>query len=413
MGKTVGIEKLAVYPCSLSLSMETLAKARGADPKHPLEELMVTSRSINPVWEDPVTMAANAALDVLEGEDPDDIALLICGTESSLDYGKPMSTYVQRHAGISNNCRNFEAKHACYGGSAGLMMAAHWVASGYNRGRKALVITSDQSRTHLGKPWEYVLGAGSVAMIISDTPNVLEFELEHNGFWTQEIHDTYRPTSRREVGHADTSLFGYLEGLEGSLAHYCEQVGEFDYEERFKKHIYHVPFGGMTMRGHKAALRQLYRGKRKFTAREAREHWEARTAIGLQYNSQLGGTYTSATFVALAGLIDACDDLEAGDRISMYTYGSGSCAEFYGAKIGDKAKQTIAGAKIQDKLDARQELTIAEYEAVESARAEVIDQPTFKVDKSGLNDLYKRVYEGSGRVVLDNVDEFERHYRRA
>lgn len=96
----------------------------------------------------------NAALAVVSPQDREDIEVGDClGTESSPDSGKPMSTYVQRWCQIEPNCRNFEAKHACYGGTSALMMAAHWVASGAAPGKKALVVTSDQSRTHLGQPW--------------------------------------------------------------------------------------------------------------------------------------------------------------------------------------------------------------------------------------------------------------------
>ena len=109
----VGIEKITAYPCTMSLDMETLAKARGADPSHPLEELLVTSRSVNPPWEDPVTMAVNAANTLLEGEDRSSIEMVVVGTESSVDFGKPISTWVQRHANLGANCRNFETNHAC------------------------------------------------------------------------------------------------------------------------------------------------------------------------------------------------------------------------------------------------------------------------------------------------------------
>ena len=61
----VGIERIAAYPCTLSLDMRTLAEARDHDPNHPIGELWVTSRSLNPVWEDPVTMAVNAARGLL------------------------------------------------------------------------------------------------------------------------------------------------------------------------------------------------------------------------------------------------------------------------------------------------------------------------------------------------------------
>ena len=65
-----------------------------------------------------------------------------------------------------------------------------------------------------------------VAMLISDQPDVMELELDRCGFWTNEIFDTYRPTSRHEVGHADTSLFGYLDALDGAYDDFIANVGD-------------------------------------------------------------------------------------------------------------------------------------------------------------------------------------------
>jgi len=413
----VGIERIAAYPCTLALDMRELAEARDHDPRHPIDELWVNARSVNPPWEDPVTMAVNAALRVVTPQDREDIELIIVGTESSPDYGKPMSTYVHRWCQIQPNCRNFEAKHACYGGTSGLMMAAHWVASGASPGKKALVVTSDQSRTHLGQPWEYVLGAAATAMIVSAEPDVLEIELDKTGYWTSEIFDTYRPTSQKEVGHADISLYGYLEALEGAYDHFLRKVGPIDYDSFFKKHVYHVPFGGMTFRAHRALLRRwtAHMGSADLGVKAAREHFERKSKPALKYNAQFGGTYTSATFIALMGLIDSFDDLDPGDRVSMFSYGSGSCAEFYSGKIGPHARERVAAAALQAGLDARQRLTVADYEAVERARSEQIDRSDFSVDHTGaeigLAGLYDRVYAGTGRLVLDGVSEYQRNYR--
>ena len=76
----VGIEKITAYPSTLALDMKDLAIARGVDIKHPLEELLVTSRSMNPVWEDPVTMAVNAAMEIVDDEDRQKIELIVVGT---------------------------------------------------------------------------------------------------------------------------------------------------------------------------------------------------------------------------------------------------------------------------------------------------------------------------------------------
>jgi hydroxymethylglutaryl-CoA synthase len=404
----VGIEKIAAYPCTLSLDMRALAEARGADPAHPLDELWVASRSLNPVWEDPVTMAVNAALKVVSPEDREKIELIIVGTESSPDFGKPMSTYVQRHCGIGPNCRNFETKHACYGGTSAVMMAAHWIATGVRPGAKALVVTADQSRTHIGKPWEYVLGAASAAMLISDQPDLFEFELGHNGYWTQEIFDTYRPTSTKEVGHADTSLFGYLEASEGSFDNFMERSDSPNYDEYFKKHIYHVPFGGMTYRAHRAIMR---RAGLKLKNSEMRAHFERKSKPALRYNRSFGGTYTSATFIAMMGLVDGCDDLVEGDRVSVFSYGSGSCAEFYPLVVGPRAHEVVAEARLAEGLASRREVSVEEYEAIEAQRSSHVDQSDFKVDHSALGSHYAEAYEGRGLLVLDAVEEYERKYR--
>src|SRR5690606_9572173 len=360
---------------------------------------------------DPVTMAVNAARGLLDGEDPEQVEMIVVGTESSVDFGKPISTWVQRLAEVGPHCRNFETKHACYGGTGALMTAAHWIASGHNRGKKALVVCADQSRIHLGKPWEFVLGAAATAMLISDKPDFLEFELDNHGYWTNEISDTYRPTSRDEVGHADTSLFGYLEAVEGACEHFMRVSGEPDYDRNFARHVYHVPFGAMTYRAHRAVVR---RWVPELGKKEVQAHFERKSKPGLRYNRRFGGTYTSATFLALMGTIAAAADgneLRPGDRVSVFSYGSGSCSEFYPVRVGERAKEIVAQARLDEQLDARRKVTVPEYEAIEQLRASYVEGRDYETDKSGPTGHYQEVYAGRGLCVLDGVSGWERRYR--
>ena len=177
-----GIEKIGIYPTSFALDMKRLCEARKHDIADIRDTMMIDERSVNPAWEDPVTMAVNAANRMLTDEDRANIELLIVASESGVDQEKPMSTWVQRYLGLSPNVRNFELKHACYGGTVGLRMALGWIASGMARGKKALVISTDQSRMHLHMPWEFVMGAGSAALLVSDNPALLEVELDKSGY---------------------------------------------------------------------------------------------------------------------------------------------------------------------------------------------------------------------------------------
>ena len=405
--RPVGIERIAAYPCTLAIGMETLARGRDHDPKHPIEELLVQARSLNPLWEDPITMAVNAARALLTEEDRAAIELIVVGTESSPDFGKPISTYVQRWCDIQPNCRNFETKHACYGGTAALMTAAHWVAAGVRPGKKALVITTDQSRAHLGKPWEYVLGAGSAAMLVSDQPDVLELDLANHGYWTTEIADTFRPSPAHEEGNVHESLYAYLDALEGAYAHFeSMSVGEIDYANHFAKNLYHVPFGGMTFQAHRTLLRRSAR----MSARQVREHFEAKTLPSLRYTTQMGGTYTSAVYLALMGLVASCDDLAPGDRIGVLSYGSGSCAEFFAPRIGANPRAGVLSGALDQAIDERSFVGVEEYERLERGRIALATESSYRVDLGELDGLYSRLYAGRRRLVLRGVDEWTRHY---
>jgi hydroxymethylglutaryl-CoA synthase len=402
----VGIEKIGVYPGSFALEMKRLCEARRHDFADIRDTMMIDERSVNAAWEDPVTLAVNAANRMLTDEDRARIELLIVGSESSVDQEKPISTWVQRYLQLSSNCRNFELKHACYGGTAGLRMALGWIASGMARGAKALVISTDQSRMHFGMPWEFVMGAGAVALLVSDAPRFFEVELDKSGYYTEEVSDTTRPTSRVETGNSVTSLFSYMEALEGAYSHFLARLGEpIDFDTYFKKHVYHAPFGGMTLRAHRALLRRstsLGKG-------EALAHFQRKSAAALRHLRRMGGTYGASTFIGLLSLIEGSDDLSPGDRVSMFSYGSGSCAEFYCGLVGSDARAVAAEAELGALLDARYSLTVRQYEDIERERTCWIDCGDFAPSLDGFDDWYDRHYRGQGYLVFQGIAE---HYRR-
>ncbi len=393
--RRVGIEKICAYPCGAQLDFRQLAEARGEDPDHPTELLMMDRRGVNPCYEDLVTMAVNAAKPMLTAEDLAQVEMLLVGTESSWDQGKPISTFIHRHLGIGPNCRNFETKHACYGGTCALMAAAHWVASGVGGSAKALVIGTDQSRANIGEKFEYVMGAGAVAMLVSDQPKVVELELETNAYWTKEVGDTFRPTSKEEAGNTDESLYCYLEGLDGAYEHF-KRKNDFDYINRFKQHVYHVPFSAMSYRAHRALLKQEGHGRRA----QVEQSFAQKVKPSLSYSRQFGGIYTAANYIGLMGVLNAADNLEPGDHISIFSYGSGSGSEMFSLTAGPDFKKAIAEAALQDKIDARKLLTVEQYEELERERTSLVDVATYEPRFDAAGGLYESHYAGSGRLVL-------------
>ena len=169
----------------------------------------------------------------------------------------------------------------------------------------------------------------------------------------------------------------------------------------------------MTYRAHRAVMRRWAPGLKN---KQLRAHFERKSKPGLKYNRRYGGTYTSATFLAMMGTISAgAEELKAGERISVFSYGSGSCSEFYPIRIGEGAREIVAKVDLDAGLDARASVTVPEYEAIEEARASYVDNANFETDKSGpegaWGKLYAEAYEGKGLCVLDGVDNWERSYR--
>ena len=243
--RRIGIEKINLYGSSLFLDQRKLALARDRDPQKVVADFLIDTRSLNPLYEDTVTMGANAAAPLLADEDRDSIGLLVVGTESSVDFGKPISTNLHGALGLPSNVRNFETKHACYSGVAALDTALNWLAAGLNRGRKALVISTDSSRMHLHAKEEFVLGGVASAVLLSDSPKVIEYDLSWRGTWTTDVYDTFRPSARREMGNNEVSLYSYLDALEGAYNDYvaARRNGDgSDFDRFFAQNCYHTPF---------------------------------------------------------------------------------------------------------------------------------------------------------------------------
>ena len=407
MEKKYGIEKISVYPTALELDLETLAKARGYDVEHMRKELMVEKRGVNPPWEDTVTMAVNAAKPMLTKEDIDSIGLLILATETGLDHEKALSSWVFHYLGLPSACRHFEVKIACYSGTAALKMAISWLQSGMiKKEQKALVITTDESLNSILKPWEYVCGGGSVALLVSDKPDFLTLEVEKFGIYAHEVADVIRPLPWLETGNSEHSLFSYMEALAETYEDYEANVGSIDFSTYFKQNVYHVPFSGISFRAHK----QLMRASSDATIEEVNESFKNKVLPSISYSKDIGGTYGGSIFIALLATIDHVNDLKADDRIGVFSYGSGSCAEFYSVLVTEKSKEVAKRAGLKELINKRYKITVEQYEAMEIDRERRIKEGDFDPNFDIVPGLYDAAYKGKGLLVYKGSKGYYRTY---
>jgi polyketide biosynthesis 3-hydroxy-3-methylglutaryl-CoA synthase-like enzyme PksG len=406
----VGIEAINVYAARAALDVRQLFLARGLDMQR-FSNLMMAQKSINLPCEDPVTNAVNAAkplIDALAPAERDRIELVIVGTESGLDYAKPISTYIHEYLGLNRRCRSFETKHACYGGTAALQMAASFVAASAIPDVKALVIAAEAaSVADRSSYWEPSQGAGAVSMLVSDRPDILALDPGANGYYTYEVMDTLRPRPDLEAGDTDLSLLAYLECLQKSYELYRERVAGADLVETFDYLVFHAPFAGMVKGAHRTLLRRQHGMRPELIERD----FEARTAPSLLYCSRIGNLYSASLYAALCSLIDHTE-FDTARRIGLFSYGSGCASEFYSGVVPGTARAKLAGLQIRAAIDRRRSLTMDEYELVSDLSVQRMGGVREQVfETSPYRAAYEECLAGQGLLVLDRVVNFHRRYR--
>ena len=285
-------------------------------------------------------------------------------------------------------------------------MAIGWLSSGMvKKGQKALVITSDESLNSIHKPWEYVCGGGSVALLVSDKPDFLEIEVEKFGLYAHEVADVIRPLPWLETGNSEHSLFSYMEALAATYEDFEVNVGSVDFNTYFKNNVYHVPFSGISFRAHK----QLMRMSSDASIEEVNESFKNKVLPSIAYSKEIGGTYGGSVFIALLATIDQVD-LKANDRIGVFSYGSGSCAEFYCVLVTEKSKEVAKKAGLPAILQKRYKINVSQYEAMETDRERRIKEGDFVPNYNMVEGLYEKAYKGKGLLIYKGSKGYYRTY---
>jgi hydroxymethylglutaryl-CoA synthase len=372
--KPIGIDAIALAVPEGYVDLEDLASARGVPPAKFTEGLGVRRMAVARAHEDPVALAANAArrLFAKGNIDPEKIGLCIVGTETAVDHSKPVAAYLHRLLGLPTRCRVFEAKHACFGGTAGLFNAVDWIASGSARGRQALVVCTDVARYALNSPGEPTQGAGAVAMIISENPRLVALEPGINGSYARDVDDFWRPLySKEAVVDGHHSVQCYLDALAGAYSAWQEASREAGYHPTsIVRRCYHVPYGKMAKKAHRHCMSLEGKSDSQADASFAEE-----VAVSLELPSQIGNIYTGSLYLALASLLNAeAAELE-GKRVGLFSYGSGCAAEFFAGRVVEGAGKFVEQLALAEPLVDRRHYTIPEYEAIRGADHEVDRRP--------------------------------------
>lgn len=419
----VGIEAINLYGGSAFVDVMQLAAHRKLDTAR-FDNLLMKQKSVALPFEDPVSFAINAAkpiIDSLSDQEKDRIELLITCSESGIDFGKSISTYVHHYLGLNRNCRLFELKQACYSGTAGLQMAVNFILSQVSPGAKALVIATDLSRflvtedgDALTMDWAFFEpsgGAGAVALLVSEAPEIFQMDVGANGYYSFEVMDTCRPVPDSEAGNADLSLLSYLDCCDQTFQEYKKRVPEVDYRTSFRYLCFHTPFGGMV----KGAHRNMMRKHSDINRDEINEDFNERAQPGLTYCQRVGNIMGATIMVSLLSAIEN-GAFDTPQRIGCFSYGSGCCSEFYSGVASASGQKKLALMLIARQLDARHELTMDEYDAIlNGSHAVKFGTRNVLLDLNLIPAVWDSIQShvvttGRRRIFLKEIKDFYRTY---
>ena len=370
---TVGIDKISFFVPPYFVDMTDLAHARGVDPNKFHIGIGQDQMAVNAKTQDIVTFAANAAKHILTADDLEKIDMVIVATESGIDESKAAAVVLHRLLGVQPFARAFEIKEACYGGTAGLQFAKNHVT--LHPESKVLVVATDIAKYGLNSGGEPTQGAGAVAMLIAAEPKILALA-DDSVMFTQDIYDFWRP-----VGHDYPLVDGPLSN-ETYIASFQKVWRESQRRHGYTLADYqalafHIPY---TKMGKKALLSIL---ETETEAEQARIL--ARYEESIAYSRRTGNLYTGSLYLGLISLLENSTDLKAGDRIGLFSYGSGAVGELFSGQLVAGYEEQLLKNLHSDLLAQRQQLSIAAYEEMFADKlatdhdAEVTDELLFSL----------------------------------
>jgi len=404
---TVGIDAVEIWAGKCKLDLPgTFAPEKDEDPDKYRKGLGLENSSFPDVYEDIVTMGANAAKRLMDrkGLEPDDIGRIDVATESAFDNSKPVSTYIagcleEVYDGDFHHANKGERKFACIAGTQSIDDAYNWIKAGRNRGRSAIVVATDTALYARGSSGEATQGAGAVAMLITEDPSLVELSTEQ-GYGSADETDFLKPNQQFPSVDGKRSMQVYLARMREAVEDF-ESVAWDMHPDDFAYIPFHTPFPGMVRKAGLLGYRHMIRdteieddlageiGRQpregEYDDREAYEEairdymdelkrtdryqsWYADTIDPtLSISREVGNWYTGSVHVARASALKTAAEQGrdlAGEKLLVGSYGSGAQAEIHAETVADGWLDEIEKLNIDEQLEARYDLDFEEYEQI-------------------------------------------------
>lgn len=385
----IGIDAISLFTSNQYIDLAEIATHRHLPADKYYNALGQYQMSVSAVDEDVITLAANAAARIINDENRHSITHVFFGTESGVDQSKSAATYIHGLLQLSPTCRAIEIKQACYGATAGIQMGLALIAR--DPSQKILVLASDIARYGLASEGESSQGCGAVAILLSANPRILTISSE-SGFYTQDIMDFWRPNYRDEAlveGLYSSRM--YLQCLEKCWQSYHAK-SQRSFSE-YTQFCYHTPVAKLAEKAHKLLCKL---NNKIISDEEAAKQ----LSTGLQYSRIIGNTYTGSLYVALTSLMDNTQEDLNGQRVGLFSYGSGCVAEYFSGVFVKNYQKHLLTSQHKQMLDDRAALNYEQYAKAYAAHHLPTDGSSLALPKqqkgvfrlAGIEN-HKRIYE--------------------
>ena len=233
-------------------------------------------------------------------------------------------------------------------------------------------------------------------MLIKKDPKIAVIN-DENVCQTRDIMDFWRPNySDFPIVDGHFSTKQYLDCLATTFDEYKKRYNQ-DLSD-FDAFCFHLPFPKLGLKAINSLLE-------KNIEKEVKNKFLEKFHTSIIYGKRVGNIYTGSLYLSLLSLLENCDSLKAGDKIGMYSYGSGAVCEFFNLTLAEDFKNHLRHDRLND-FDNRKQLSINEYENLFFEK--------IILDNEGNCDFSNRklIQESDNAFVLEKVENHKRIYKK-
>ncbi|KAL6556786.1 hypothetical protein OROHE_006662 [Orobanche hederae] len=382
MANNVGILAMEIYFPPTCIQQEVLEAHDGASKGKYTIGLGQDCMAFCTEVEDVISMSMTAVTSLLEkyGVDPKQIGRLEVGSETVLDKSKSIKTFLMP---IFEKCGNtdiegVDSTNACYGGTAALFNCINWVESSSWDGRYGLVVCTD-SAVYAEGPARPTGGAAAIAILIG--PNApISFESKLRASHMAHVYDFYKPDLASEypvknssepsnlVVDGKLSQTCYLMALDSCYKSLCDKYEKLEGKQfsiaDAKYFVFHSPYNKLVQKSFgrllfndflrsassidEAAKEKLApfssltsdesyqsRDLEKVSQQVAKLFYDTKVQPSTLIPKQVGNMYTASLYAAFASLLHSKNSTLAGQRVVLFSYGSGLSATMFSLRFNE------------------------------------------------------------------------------